>query len=102
MRRASSRGSRRRRWRSGREEAEDECADGAEQQRQCERERDRGVGLPERLADRGQRHDDEEKIECVERPAEEAGGDGGVLVATARTWRGRSEEHTSELQSLAY
>jgi len=46
-----------------------------------EREGDRGVRLAEFLPDRREGHDDEEEIERVEHPAEESGGDGGVLIA---------------------
>src|SRR2546425_8326029 len=46
-----------------------------------DREGDRGVRLAEVLRDGRQRHHDQEKIERVEHPAEETGGDGRVLIA---------------------
>src|SRR2546427_11458259 len=99
-----------------------EGAHRSEGERERDRKRDRGVRLPEFLGDRGQRHDHQEEIERIERPAEEARDDGGALIAGGWGSRGhwcrgrgtsrlhpfrtshdpedsRSEEHTSELQS---
>jgi len=44
------------------------------------RKRDLGVGATEFLRDRRQGHDDDEKIERVERPTEEAGDDRGPVT----------------------
>src|SRR5207247_2233694 len=62
------------------EQSENERAHRPEGERQPDRGGDIGVGLAEFLRDRRERHHDEEKIEGVERPAEEAGGDGGSLI----------------------
>src|SRR3989449_8494114 len=64
-----------------RDQPENERAHRTEREREGEGERDVGVGPPEILRDRRERHHDEEEIERVERPAEEAGDDGGALVA---------------------
>src|SRR5205823_2609933 len=62
------------------DEAEDERAHGPECEGERDRERDRGVRLPELPGDGREGHHDEEKVERVERPAEESGDDGGVAV----------------------
>ena len=64
-----------------REHAEDQCADRSEGERDRQGLRHLRIGDVKFLSDRGQRDDDDEKIEGVERPAEEAGGDCGALIA---------------------
>src|SRR2546423_401643 len=70
------------------EQPEDERAHRPEGERECDRERDRGVRLPELPGDRRERHHDEEEVERVERPAEEAGDDGGAPVVGGRAYGG--------------
>ena len=71
------------------EETEQQRADWPEHQRQREREDDRLVSDAEIRRDGRQRVGDEEEIERVERPAEEARGDGGAVALLGRRRVGR-------------